>query len=579
MKKILFFLLLSINCFSATKIWNGSSWSGGSVPNIGDNVEIRSDYTSNATDGNWTCKSLTIYGTSVFTVTNGYFIYVNSQDLLNLENGKVVIKSGGSIKIWNGIIQNTIAANFVVESGGNLIQGTSSNSQNIGNITVQRNTNPIKQFEYTYWSSPVTSHTMCSLSPFSNINAFSYTYPTPLPMNGWIAENCSSTMIRGKGYAVRGAFCNPYPSCFGSLPQITHSMSFVGTPNNGDISYTSNSTNNLHLIGNPYPSNLYANDLMSTNNYISAVYFWTHNTLLSSSIAGNWQYNFTNDDYAIYNLTGGVGASSPIVDGTPNNSNVPNGLIGSCQGVFIRANTNGAKTVNFKNSMRYVASNVQFFKDSAQEGRVGLFLTNNSTITRYNLVGYVSGADNDYNHQYDAELMGGNLNTLYSVLEDKDLAIQGRMPFDNQDRIPLGYKLAEGGSFQIGLNNFDGFFENSEQLILLEDRFLGITHNLRLSPYSFTAVTGITEDRFVLKFEGNNLETEEFQQNSLSIYNQGNDVVIKSNTLIRTITVYDVTGRKIFDLKDADTTEIAITSLPKGVLIFKVNNKVKKHIK
>lgn len=41
---------------------------------------------------------------------------------------------------------------------------------------------------------------------------------------------------------------------------------------------------------------------------------------------------------------------------------------------------------------------------------------------------------------------------------------------------------------------------SSNQNIYLEDKVLGVIHDLRQNPYSFTGTSGILNDRFVLRY-------------------------------------------------------------------------------
>ncbi|KAF2518821.1 hypothetical protein EYY60_00010, partial [Flavobacterium zhairuonense] len=63
----------------------------------------------------------------------------------------------------------------------------------------------------------------------------------------------------------------------------------------------------FYLLGNPYPSALSADAFITANNTLldGTLYFWTHNTPVV--LIGAYQY--TTDDYAVYNLSGGTGTS------------------------------------------------------------------------------------------------------------------------------------------------------------------------------------------------------------------------------------------------------------------------------
>lgn len=574
---ILLTLLFTINGFTATTTWNGISWNNG-IPAFNDDAIINGNYSVGITNGtnNFLCKSLIVNNGFTFTIKTGFYVNVGNNngggDFIN--NGTVIVEANSDFWIYAGsLINNSGPNNFIIENGGGMIQLNNS-AVNSGNITLRRNTNPVKTFEYTYWSSPVSNQNTNLLPPSNNLNTvYTYSFPTPAPMNGWLELSNSTIMQPGKGYAVRGPWCSPYPTCFGSLPQITHTMNFIGLPNNGNFIVNSTSTNNFHLIGNPYPSSLDMRGFIQINSQVNFISLWTHNTLLSSAISGNWTYNFTPDDYAIYNLTGGVSASSPINDGTPNNSATPTRYIGSGQGFFVTTNSNGTSNFSFSNSLRgYLpnANNSQFFREIIEENRVWLFITNNSLITRYNLIGYVTGADNGFNEQYDADIMNGRVASFYSILSDKKLAIQGRaLPFDNNDIIPLGYNLPESGTYQIGINSLDGLFLDNSLPIYLEDLELGVIHNLRNGNYSFSVTAGVNETRFRLRFNNSTLGNEDFLTAHTVIYSNYGINIKNDLENIKKVSIFDTLGRLVYE-KDYNDHFVNFQLNTKGVYIIKI---------
>jgi hypothetical protein len=600
MKKILtiLMLVLSVSTFGQTSTWNGTTWNP-QPPNNNRNAIIDGNYNELA---DFTCKSLTVNTGKSFTIRTGHWVNVGEYgdntagDFIN--NGTVIVQSSADFWIYAGkLINNSSAANFVIENGGGMIQYNSI-MVNIGSITFKRNTKPVKLSDFTYWSSPVNNQSYNILPPAAIVSPEIFTYSNSSINYGWgnNLNPTNGTMIIGKGYIAAKRYAND------TSPQVIHTMNFIGVPNNGNISvpltsFIGNRPNvgyldgSMYLTGNPYASALDMNTFLTTNG-ASAVYLWTHNTILSSSIPGSEIYNYTPDDYAIYNGTAGVAASSPIVDGTPNNTSVPTRYIGSGQGFFVKAPTLGSKTFNFNNSMRAyipIATNTQFYKQEqdqpVEKNRIWLFLTNNFNITRYNAVGYVTGATNGFDHYYDASIGDGRVAAIYSILNDNDLAIQGRtLPFDVNDQIPLGYKLPEGGSFQIGLNDVDGLFTDVSQPIYIQDNLLGITHNLRNSNYSFSVdAAGTVENRFVLKFVNTVLSNPDFVLNNTVLYNKDNSVIIKTNENINDVSVYDMLGREIYKIQNVGANSLVINNLPQSVLIFKINvngvTVTKKHLK
>jgi hypothetical protein len=64
-----------------------------------------------------------------------------------------------------------------------------------------------------------------------------------------------------------------------------------------------------NLVGNPYPSALDANLFFSENSVnLGTIYLWTHNTAITNNL-------YTSDDYATYNLLGGVGTNAALSSG------------------------------------------------------------------------------------------------------------------------------------------------------------------------------------------------------------------------------------------------------------------------
>src|SRR5690606_30497321 len=79
-----------------------------------------------------------------------------SAKTLTIINGSLDIEAGGSVTVAeNIIIKNGTNETFVVENDANLIQLNANTSDNIGAITVQKNSSLIKHLDYTIWSSPV----------------------------------------------------------------------------------------------------------------------------------------------------------------------------------------------------------------------------------------------------------------------------------------------------------------------------------------------------------------------------------------------------------------------------------------
>ena len=176
--------------------------------------------------------------------------------------------------------------------------------------------------------------------------------------------------------------------------------------------------------------------------------------------------------------------------------------------------------------MRVAGSNDQFFKplNSTQEVisttsdlekhliRVSMMNATNSFSQI--LVGYVQSATMGYDNGLDGIRFSSAAATLYSVIESHDLAIQARsLPFEVSDVVQLGIQSSINDEFLIAIDETDLLFENYS--IYLVDKFLDISHDLKVSPYSFSTAAGKFDDRFELRYTENLLGVDGTQNSEI----------------------------------------------------------------
>jgi hypothetical protein len=547
---------------SPTLTYTNGSWNG--IPDETSSVIISSNLTLNSNLNVCSCQ-----------VTAGVTVTVNSGNNLIIQTSLTV--------------DNT--ANIIVHDKASLVQIDDS-SVDIGNITVYRKSAPMKLYDFTYWSSPVQNWRLNQLSP----NTLSDKYFSFDPLtNNWVTlNNGTAIMEPSKGYIVRA------PQGGWSTSNATGGVyegSFIGVPNTGVIPITiEKGVGYMNLIGNPYPSaidiDLFLTDPINSGIVNGTVYLWTHNTAISSTLPGNNIYNYTSDDYAKYNLTGGIKTASSAITG----GMAPDGKIASGQGFFIEANTSlaeGTYTANFKNSMRLVGSNDQFYRinsnnarnatntsNSVEKNRLWINMSNSQGAYNETLLGYVTGATNGYDNLFDGKtLPAGNVLSLYTISDTHTFAIQGRaLPFVNTDVIPLGYNTTIAGDFTISIENTDGFFQN--QNVYLIDKLNNTTQNLKNGSYSFTTVVGSFDDRFELRFINNALGTNQnnFNEDSVIIYTKERKINVHATVDIEEITVYDMLGRKLFTENNINATDFKTnhfnTSTEALVVKVKLSNQI-----
>lgn len=452
-------------------------------------------------------------------------------------------------------------ATFIIENSGSLVQ-VEDDAVDIGNVRVKRNTTRMRTYDFSYWSSPVQGFTLNALSP--NTLSDKYYAFNPSIGNWQTISGGNQAMAAGSGYIVRA----PQGWSLTNASNGVYTAQFNGVPNTGTIPVSiQKSTSPYNLIGNPYPSaidiDLFITDAVNSGVVNGTVYLWSHNTPLNP--AGG-VYTYTTNDYAKYNLTGGVKTASSAVTGGAQ----PTGKIASGQGFFIEAATslpNGNYTAYFRNSMRVANQNNQFFRVAEQieaqpeapqleKHRYWVKLTNNSGAYDETLVGYVSGATNAKDPLYDGTTFpAGNAASIYTILGADKLAINGRtLPFDNQDVVPLGFKVTVAGEFRISLEQFDGLFGNQD--IFLLDKTTNLYHNLKASDFVFTTVTGQFDERFELHYVDQALSSGDHQlENDVIVIKNGDHIEISSSLQpMEAVTLYDVTGKRVYEKTEVNHT-------------------------
>lgn len=526
------------------RTWDGSNWTPG-TPTIEDKAIFTSNYDKN--------ESVTACSCQVRSGAN------------------VTFKSGHYLKLRNELI---VDGSLTFKDNASLVQINDVN-KNTGVITYERKTK-VSRYDYTYWSSPVKGWTLKELSKNTLFDRyFSYN-----PDKGWEVSMSGAATMEGRyGYIVRG------PQTYSTTEAADFTGKFTGIPNNGafendDLMLKGNKD---YLLGNPYPSAIDADqflnanlDIYSGSNLIKppvlkgTLYFWTHN---SPPVADQetTTYKYTASDYASYNKTGGVTTKSAATTG----GNPPSGKIAAGQGFFAPTSENGGKIV-FNNSMRLlndeVLDNSQFFKqattskstDGVEKNRVWLNLTNEEGAFKQTLIGYITGATNGYEGSFDGVSYDGNQYVdFYSINQELNLSIQGRaLPFQQKDSVALGYKTAISGNFKISIDHVDGAM--TSQKVFLEDKTTQVLHDLK-EPYTFTTEKGIFNNRFVLRYEDKNAVIEDINDVAVEgvLISSKNKIITINTTdeIIKTIHVYDFSGRLVYSDTEVNVTAATISNL------------------
>ena len=530
------------------KTWKDDAWDGDGIdPTIDEKVIFESDY--NIEKSVTACSCEVKSGASV-TFNSGYYLKLRNE---------LIVDPDGSLTF---------------ENNASLVQ--INHVENTGFISYKRITTPVNRYDFTYWSSPVVGMTLKQLSPGTFYDKY-FKYD-----NAWVSIVRETGMDIGEGYNVRAPQIIAISGNPARYPAV-----FKGVPYNDEVKKNL-IANQVYLLGNPYPSAISADAFLMANEtkLDGTLYFWTHNSPPSEFIDGDKKYNYLANDYATYNGTGGTATRAAIPDAEfnyPNdeiNDNIPTGNIAAAQGFFASASENGGEIV-FNNSMRLsgdaVMDNSQFFKlgntskssadesiNSIEKNRVWLNLTNVQGAFKQTLIGYITGATNDYEGKFDGMTYDGNEYVdFYSVNGGVNLTIQGRaLPFQEQDLVALGYKSAIVGEFKISVDHADGVLHS--QKVFLEDKLLQTLHDLK-DPYSFTTEKGIFNERFVLRYQDKNAvieTTEDTAVETILISTVEKDInVTTSESVINEVYVYDFSGKLVYSDTELNTVATTINNL------------------
>lgn len=509
-----------------TTTWNGTTWSDG-TPISTSKAIISGNYSGNT---NLTACSLEVTGTAIVTVPSGYNFNIS---------GPVTVASSASLTF---------------ENNANLLQQGTTNS-NTGTVTVKRESAPIVRLDHTFWSSPVTgSQTLLQFSPNTLPNRF-YDYSTA--SNVFTTIPTATTFVAGKGYAIRASNSQYTPL---SSPFLGNTWlgTFVGTPNSGTINLPLSTTGTgYNLVGNPYPSPIDAVSLLSANpNIGSTFYFYQHTlTMLASGLFPS------GSNYGTWvSGTGGTKAT----DGNGHSpSNYPSGIIQVGQGFIIKST--GSSSLVFNNNMRVGDNNALFLRTTPTEKhRLWLNLkTDTGTDINQILVGYIEGATQNADANFDGLSFGGDGSYLTSKIDGNGFTIQGReLPFNSNDVVPLAFKSIAAGNYVIELTKKDGLFEGNQD-VFIRDNLMGIDHNLKIAPYTFASVIGTFDNRFELVYtQALGIPSSSFTQNAVIVYKNTDWFHVNTKGIvIKDIHVYDICGRLIFKQTNINATKSVLNEL------------------
>jgi len=309
-----------------------------------------------------------------------------------------------------------------------------------------------------------------------------------------IANTDATSLSPGKGFRVNVRGDRTLGTCADQLNAATPAaptavtLKATGTVGQGNVTVTLNSISSTlySLVGNPYPAPIDFATLYAANTSNMYNVFYS----LSPSSSGN---------YTTYNNGATTNAPSGYSDGTGNTS-----FIASGQAFFVLAKSaanGGSGTLSFTEAMKTTGAipNTAFFGTANNQlFRVTMTATDSSKLDEA-VVRFNSNGSIVYNPNWDAVSLSAGSQTLSTLKATAKLAIATRPDSLVIDTVKLSLSSASADNFRLVFSDYQGI--DNTKTIILRDKYLGVSHDVRANQvYNFT-VTADTASKGSNRFE------------------------------------------------------------------------------
>lgn len=441
-------------------------------------------------------------------------------------------------------------------------------------------------------------------NPLSISSRWIYKYLSGTAYAQWIYVGTTNGLAAGEGFSMKGTSGTDPLIVEGNTVQNNpgngnQRYDFRGKPNDGNITVNLLINNNT-FTGNPYPSALNMNKfLLDPGNTAGggAAYYWEQKKDINSHYVADY--------------VGGYGTFSPIsigsngvyaparfdtynTDGSLNNigttfGNIyPRKFAPIGQGFFLLATATGTATIKNSHREYYKESGplTQFERHTnqnknqqiADNGDVSHFRINavlNNQYSRQIALAFVPEATDGVDFGIDAIDINDELpNDFYFFLDNNRYAIQG-INFSIEKRIPLGVKSQSNSTIKFYVPEIVNF--DTTQGIYIYDALDQTYHDIKNDSYQVSLEAGVFNNRFEITFVNETLGiSEDIKTNFTIIQNNLDQLLTIKNPYqvdIKSITVYDIIGKRIFSHKDLGTDlsyEFPTNGLSPGIYIVEM---------
>ena len=549
MKRTLLFLCFITSIAISAQItstqngnWNDTTtWVGGVVPTITDDVIINHEVTVERNGVGANANSLTLGGSPARLVVR--------------ENTKVTVT--GNISLTRSVDAMIFYGQQVSGKLGTIIFG--------GTYTASKRTQVRKRLTSDKW--------FLIGNPFNN-NRVDHTTEhssSRLRDNGTVLSLASydDSGTAGSKYTY---YTNVTPlgsgPRFGTAQGYSISTSHASTPDfvmqgvlhEGSVSYTlSTGGNGFNLLGNPYLSYLNANDAADGTNNILRVNGSNGSNILTEDTI--WLWDGDNDTWITKNLGDASFRIAPV------------------QGFFVKASS--ASAFSFTKSMESHDETDAFLKSSDNRFEVDLSIESGKKKVNTS-IRYIDNMTTDFDNGYDSSIFGGYSSSLeiYTGLASgnsaKKLAIQSLPNSDYENMVvPVGVTAEENSEITFtaeALNVPTGY------KVYLEDRLNNSFTRLDEagSEYKATVTNKSTDGRFYLHTRSAALSTDDIGLDGVSIYTINNNTlrVAGVNSANATVKLFSILGKKVLETTFSSTgvKDVNLPELNTGVYIVNVSS-------
>jgi hypothetical protein len=387
-------------------------------------------------------------------------------------------------------------------------------------------------------------------SPYGNFHAYDEAAPgaAVCGLQVWFNQTTGFAQ-NGRGYSVRRS--SPGKITLTGSPNLNNSYTRVLGNSGWNNSTKQGNTivSGYHIVGNPYLSNLNLNAPFS--GFSPNLYIWVTN----GPQAGT---------YEVYDLNSGGTIIPPF-------------------GTFTIRNIGGSDPLTLSNANRTRSGTPIYYLNNSPE-QLYVNVTNQETgLLDKTLVAFREHGSEQYDEAEDAMKLFGDpeRHSLFTKAE-KFQATRNILPKEDKPAtVPMGFYPGVSGDFSMTFDGVNSFPE--ENVILVEDKFLGKWHNVRNGNYTFKSDAEDNLDRFVLHFNYKKLSSVKETQSVLperikfDMYPNPTTGILFLETNAKDevkIEITDINGRVVFVSEMTEQTTIDIANFASSVYQVKLSGSV-----